>query len=63
MDKIINELKNDIKDSNELLEMVCNQNMEHSKDMMDLKLKTVILNAKINMLIEKMEEFEKKISK
>lgn len=63
MDKIINELKKEITDSNELLEMVCNQNMTVSKDMIDLKLKTLILNKQINMLIEEMQELKNKISK
>ena len=63
MDKIINELKKEITDSNELLGMVCNQNMTLSKDMMDLKLKTLILNKQIDMLIEEMQELKNKISK
>ena len=63
MDKIINKIKKEIGDSNELLEMVCNQNMEHSKDIMDLKLKIVILNAQINLLINEMQELKNKISK
>jgi predicted nucleic acid-binding Zn-ribbon protein len=63
MDKIINELKKEITDSNELLEMVCNQNMTLSKDMIDLKLKTLILNKQIDMLIEEMQELKNKISK
>jgi hypothetical protein len=63
MDKIIIELKKEITDSNELLEMVCNQNMTLSKDMMDLKLKTLILNKQIDMLIEEMQELKNKISK
>jgi hypothetical protein len=63
MDKIINKIKKEIGDSNELLEMVCNQNMVHSKDIMDLKLKIVILNAQINLLINEMQELKNKISK
>ena len=63
MDKIINKIKKEIGDSNELLEMVCNQNMVHSKDIMDFKLKIVILNAQINLLINEMQELKNKISK
>lgn len=62
MDKIIKELKNEIKDNNELVEMVCNQNMEHSKGIIDLKLKTLILNAKIEMLIEEMDKIKSKLN-
>ena len=63
MDKIINKIKKEIGDSHELLEMVCNQNMVHSKDIMDLKLKIVKLNAQINLLINEMQELKNKISK
>lgn len=63
MGKVENEIKNKITYNNKLLEMVCNQNMTLSKDMMDLKLKTLILNKQIDMLIEEMQELKNKISK